>query len=93
MFLIEILNNELYKIDVDKWDYIKRDIYYLKNSIDIYDFEEFYNNAKIVYDNFGISHIGYKEDDYELINNLFENRYKLHKECYRNEFVLLGEKL
>ncbi|GAB0089740.1 deoxynucleoside triphosphate triphosphohydrolase SAMHD1 [Sergentomyia squamirostris] len=35
LFISEIVNNPFSEVDVDKWDYISRDIFYLKNVIEI----------------------------------------------------------
>lgn len=94
MFLTEIINNKFCVIDVDKWDYILRDSYYLNNNIQIDDnFTNFYKNAKISKDSNGVSHISYNINDFDLIYELFENRSRLHIECYQHPTILGLERM
>lgn len=96
-FLTEIVNNKYCHIDVDKCDYLLRDAWYLKHQIHIKDFIEFLEGAKVVYvvDKSGKyrSHIGYRSEDFQLIENLFENRKMLHMEIYQHHDVIGCEKM
>ncbi|XP_055708218.1 deoxynucleoside triphosphate triphosphohydrolase SAMHD1 homolog [Phlebotomus papatasi] len=92
MFLSEIVSNPFCEVDVDKWDYIMRDSFYLKNAIDIpHDFFKLFQGAKISFDKEGVSHISYHIDDLSNILRLFETRSKLHREVYQMPFVALME--
>lgn len=96
-FLAEIVNNKYCHIDVDKWDYLLRDAYYLENHIEIKDFSKLFEKAKVgnVIDEDGIfcSHIGYRSEDFWMIENLFENRKRLHMEIYQHTAVIGCEKM
>ena len=93
-FLAEIVNNKYCHIDVDKWDYLLRDAYYLRNHIQIKDFSGLFETAKVVYvDGDDGSHIGYRSEDFWMIENLFENRKLMHMEIYQNTAVIGCEKM
>lgn len=93
MYLTEIVNNKFTQIDVDKWDYILRDSYQFKNSIDLLEFVSLFDNVRIVKDSEGVSHISYHVNDFQKINNLFENRANLHIYCYQEPTVRAAEQM
>lgn len=94
MFLAEIVHNKRFKLDVDKWDYLLRDLFYLRGAIDVdSDFVELFEHARVVRDVEGVTHIGYRARDYRRIVQLFEARAKLHMECYQHPIILGLEKL
>jgi HD superfamily phosphohydrolase len=88
MFLSEIVSNKYCNIDVDKIDYILRDAYHLRHSVSVEEFSGFLKRATIQ-----DSHISYDADDFHLIENLFINRKKLHKEVYQHPKVAALEQL
>lgn len=90
-YLTEIVSNKFCEIDVDKCDYILRDSHYTKEEIS--DFIQFMDRAKIVYDFNGTSHVGFHEDDFELVENIFRNRAHLHMTVYQSLEVLTCEKM
>ncbi|CAO1334559.1 unnamed protein product [Diamesa tonsa] len=96
-FLTEIVNNKYCHIDVDKWDYLLRDAYYLENYIEIKDFSKLFEKAKVGHvigeDGIFCSHIGYRKEDFWMIENLFENRKRLHMEIYQHTAVIGCEKM
>lgn len=93
LLYFQIVNNKFCEIDVDKWDYILRDSYYLKNVIKTStNFGQFFKDARItIMDK--TSHISYNVKDYKYIYELFQNRYILHKNCYQNTTVAVMEKM
>lgn len=94
MFLAEIVHNKRYKLDVDKWDYLMRDLFYLRGVIDVdSEFVRLFEHARVVRDKEGVTHIGYRARDYRWIVQLFEARAKLHMECYQHPIILGLEKL
>lgn len=89
----KIINNKFCEIDVDKWDYILRDSYYLKNAVQTStDFGMFFNDARITKMN-KTTHISYNKKHYTYIYQLFQNRYILHKNCYQNATVAIIERM
>lgn len=79
--------NKRLKFDVDKWDYLKRDYYYLKH---LYapntDFDDVFLKARV--SDCG-NKIEYRYEDYEKIYNLCAARYYFHIHCYSlPEFLL-----
>lgn len=85
----QIVNNKLCSIDVDKWDYILRDAYYLNNAISISNhFQNAFYGARITKDNFGLTHITYHYQDYPIICEIFRNRSNLHLHCYQSVEVI-----
>lgn len=94
MYLAEIVHNKRFKIDVDKWDYLLRDLFYLRSAVQIgTDFIKLFDHARVIRDGSGTTHIGYRASDYRLIVALFEARTKLHIECYQHPTILGLEKL
>lgn len=94
MYLAEIVHNKRYKIDVDKWDYLLRDVFYLGGVVQIgTEFVRLFDHARVVRDGSGITHIGYRASDYRAIVALFEARTKLHIECYQHPTILGLEKM
>jgi HD superfamily phosphohydrolase len=93
MFLTEIVSNKFCNIDVDKCDYILRDDYHVKDHVTLKPCGEFLARAKIVFDDEGISHIGYHAKDFNLIENLFYNRAYLHMNIYQHKRVAAAEKM
>lgn len=81
-FIYQIVSNNFNSVDVDKFDYIARDTYFLglKYSIDI---SRIIEEIKII-DN----KICYPEKiNYEIIS-LFKTRYRLHKQIYCHKAVV-----
>lgn len=94
MFLAEIVHNKRFKLDVDKWDYLLRDLFYLRGVVDVDSgFVRLFEHARVVRDAEGVTHIGYRVRDYRWIVQLFEARAKLHMECYQHPIILGLEKL
>ncbi|XP_058834868.1 deoxynucleoside triphosphate triphosphohydrolase SAMHD1 [Topomyia yanbarensis] len=94
MFLSEIVHNKRYKIDVDKWDYLLRDAFYLNNVVRFdKDFVHLFDYARVIRDDSNVAHIAYRVSDYRCIVEMFEARAKLHIECYQHPTTLAVEKL
>lgn len=86
--VLQIVNNKYCFIDVDKWDYILRDSYYLNHVISIpKGFEQVFSGAKVTAID-DITHISYHIDDYHLVHELFENRANLHGRCYQHPEII-----
>lgn len=91
---LQIVNNKFCEIDVDKWDYIMRDSYYLRNAITLpLDFSALFKGASIAYDNDNVSHISYHIEDKPLIYQLFMNRKLLHLKVYQDPYVAIVEEM
>lgn len=92
-FLAEIVNNKFSEIDVDKWDYILRDSYYLQHSI-IVDKTCFtlYKNAWCLIGTDNLTHITYSINDFDKISKLFVLRFELHMNVYQLPTVALMER-
>lgn len=91
-YITEIVSNKLCNIDVDKVDYILRDQSYLSHII-LKPFSGFLDRARVVFDAFGVSHIGYNVADFNLIENMFFNRAYLHMNAYQHRQVAGCEKM
>lgn len=88
------MNNKYCEIDVDKWDYIIRDSYYLRNAIDLpLDFSALFEGAAIAYDVDNVSHISYHIKDKPRIYQLFMNRKLLHLNVYQDPSVAIVEEM
>ncbi|CRL00100.1 CLUMA_CG013381, isoform A [Clunio marinus] len=93
IFLTEIVSNKFCNVDVDKCDYLLRDTHYVRSMVEVKPFIEFLTRAKIVYDDDGTSHIGYHENDFHLIENMFFNRAYFHNNIYQHYKVVGVEKM
>jgi HD superfamily phosphohydrolase len=80
-FLTEIVSNKYCNIDVDKVDYLLRDSFHCDKEIE--PFKDFLNRARVVNDSDGVSHVCYHTDDFKLIEIMFKNRAKYHREVYQ----------
>ena len=80
-FIYQIVSNNLNSIDVDKFDYISRDVNNvgLKNG---FDYSRMLEEVKVI-DN----KICYPKQTYLHLCNLFTTRYYLHKQIYNHKTV------
>jgi deoxynucleoside triphosphate triphosphohydrolase SAMHD1 len=75
-FIYNIVSNPINGIDVDKFDYIKRDTYNIGLSYG-FDYQRIFNYAKVINQN-----ICFPFKMVYEIRSLFEIRHRLHKEIY-----------
>ncbi|CAG9319141.1 unnamed protein product [Blepharisma stoltei] len=76
-FMDQIVNNRLNSIDVDKYDYIKRDCYCLGFREFPLDIDRLMKNSKVIDDT-----ICYHEKVVHSVYSLFQNRFSLFQQCY-----------
>jgi len=76
-WIYQIIANKKNSIDVDKFDYLKRDTYMIGLKSSKPDYHRIYKNARIINNDicFNIKH------DNEILN-LFQTRYKQYKQIY-----------
>jgi len=79
-YLYEIVANSTNCIDVDKFDYLSRDMYYLFGSEKSYNFNRIFKYNRII-DNT----ICYNSKITFDIYNLFQQRYLMHKQIYNHK--------
>ena len=79
-YLYEIVANSTNCIDVDKFDYLSRDMYYLFGSEKSYNFNRIFKYNRII-DNT----ICYNSKITFDIYNLFQQRYFMHKQIYNHK--------
>lgn len=79
-YLYEIVANSTNCIDVDKFDYLSRDMYYLFGSEKTYNFNRIFKYNRII-DNT----ICYNSKITFDIYNLFQQRYLMHKQIYNHK--------
>lgn len=81
----QIVNNKFCFIDIDKWDYIVRDAYYLNHVISISKgFETAFKGARVTKGTDGQTHISYHYRHLPFVYELFEMRANLHLHCYKH---------
>jgi HD superfamily phosphohydrolase len=85
-FIYEIINNERNGIDVDKFDYIKRDSFYCGLSYSM-DCSRILKHIRVI-DN----KLCYLDKSFNYINDMYDVRNKLHKQIYKHK-VCLGIEL
>ncbi len=78
----EIVANHKNSIDTDKIDYLLRDSYHIGLNVN-FDYRYLINNVKIINNK-----LCYNEKISYTIYSLFLQRFKLHKEVYKNKKVL-----
>ena len=76
-WIFQIISNPVNSIDVDKFDYLSRDMYYLFGSEKSYNFNRIFKYNRII-DNT----ICYNSKITFDIYNLFQQRYLMHKQIY-----------
>lgn len=81
-FIYQIVSNNLTSLDVDKFDYLQRDIYSLGFEAKV-DCGIYVQQVRIVNNNFT-----YPEQAIKCIRNLFETRHELHVSVYRHKAVI-----
>lgn len=74
---LQILHNKTNGVDIDKFDFLKRDTYKLGLSGHSFDSEILLKSARIINDN-----ICYRSQDAYSIYELFQCRYRIFKEFY-----------
>jgi deoxynucleoside triphosphate triphosphohydrolase SAMHD1 len=81
-FLYEIVSNRTNGIDVDKFDYLKRDTFYLGMSFSL-DCSRIIKHVRVIDDS-----LCYLDKSYYHILEMFEIRNKLHKQVYKHKTVV-----
>lgn len=78
-WIYQIVANKTNSIDVDKFDYICRDIYHLGlHSLSV-DYSRVYNDCRIINDT-----ICFTEKNDLTLASIFESRFSLHKKVYKH---------
>jgi HD superfamily phosphohydrolase len=77
LWMLQILNNKTNGVDLDKFDFIRRDTYKLGCPNESFDGDFLFNHARVI-DN----SICFREKDAFSIYELFNCRYRLFKEFY-----------
>lgn len=80
-FKNQIISNKINSIDVDKFDYLKRDPYYIGLSYS-FDYTRLTHKMKVI-DN----KIYYNKDLVDDLYDMYYTRYKLHREIYNHKVV------
>ncbi|KAH8332233.1 hypothetical protein KR074_011239 [Drosophila pseudoananassae] len=84
-YIFDIVHNSRCGLDVDKWDYLRRDNKRLKLlSSKEMDFDDVFLKARISEDG---QRIEYRYQDYHRIYRLFEARFRLHVEMYQHPLI------
>ena len=81
-FIYQIVSNSLNGLDIDKYDYLSRDIKLLGKDMH-FDYLRLISEIQIIDNN-----IGYPKQLYYEIVNLFHTRYQLHKMVYNHKAVI-----
>ncbi|XP_059407405.1 deoxynucleoside triphosphate triphosphohydrolase SAMHD1-like [Carassius carassius] len=82
-FLYEIVANKVNGVDVDKWDYLVRDCYYLGIPCG-FDSQRLLKSARVCNVN-GRKHICFRDKVADNIYGMFHTRYTLHREALQHK--------
>ncbi|KAK2909489.1 hypothetical protein Q8A67_005326 [Cirrhinus molitorella] len=82
-FLYEIVANKVNGIDVDKWDYLVRDCYYLGIPCG-FDHQRLLKSARVCNVN-GRKHICFRDKVADNIYGMFHTRYTLHRQALQHK--------
>ncbi|KAK2909491.1 hypothetical protein Q8A67_005328 [Cirrhinus molitorella] len=88
-FLYEIVANKVNGIDVDKWDYLVRDCYYLGIPCG-FDHQRLLKSARVCNVN-GRKHICFRDKMANDIYDMFHTRYTLYHQAYKHKIVTIIE--
>lgn len=94
MHLFQIVSNKYCEVDVDKWDYIMRDLYYLRDVDGVHvnqDSFGFFLRAQIRRDSKGVAHIAYRLEDKNHLRMFFETRRRLRQRVYMHPSISESE--
>ncbi len=91
-FIYQIISNEINGIDVDKFDYIKRDCYYTGVTCG-FDAQRLMQFGSIKEDSKGRSYINYNKKANEIINEMWRSRSDLHRRVYRHRVVQVVDEM
>ncbi|XP_001352941.3 deoxynucleoside triphosphate triphosphohydrolase SAMHD1 homolog isoform X1 [Drosophila pseudoobscura] len=90
-YIFDIVHNNRCGLDVDKWDYLRRDNKRLKIlGPEEMDFDNIFLKSRISQDG---QRIEYRYDDYHRIYTLFAARARLHVEAYQHPKNAAAEKI
>ncbi len=81
-FIYQIISNNFNSIDVDKFDYLKRDIKNLGLNFG-FDHIRLLNDAKVIN-----NIICFPKQMYNEVSAIFDTRYRLHKQVYTHKVVI-----
>ena len=84
-FIYQLISNSLTGLDVDKFDYLMRDVYAIGFQAKI-DISRLTKYIRIIDNN-----IAYQEQSIDDIYNLLHTRYRLHKEVYCHKVVISAQ--
>lgn len=94
-YLAEIVSNKYCEVDVDKWDYIMRDLFYLRFVEGVAqvnaDSFSFFRRGQIKRDAQGVTHIAYPLADLSQLQCFFRTRRDLRKHVYLHPCIEASE--
>ena len=82
-FLYDIVSNANSGMDVDKWDYLERDILYT-NIRGAFTSQRLLTLSRVVPDCKGAHRLALPETEASNVNNMFTTRYNLHAQAYQH---------
>lgn len=91
-FLFEIVSNHRNGIDVDKFDYFRRDAFHLNIPVS-FDSDRLIMAARAIPDDTGVFTVAYPEKEVWNVYELFRTRFNLHKRAYQHRVVHAVERM
>lgn len=91
-FLYEIVSNKRNGgMDVDKWDYLARDAYYIGKRCNTFDHNSFVMNCSVVWLEDGCRHIVPRDKEARNIYEMLYQRYELHRGAYQHRIANVAQ--
>ena len=91
-FFYEIVSNKQNGIDVDKWDYIRRDSHHVGINTS-FESKRLLKLCKVVTDKDKKTHIAWPKREFDNVLQMFEQRKRLHKKVYQHRVIKPIERL
>ena len=92
-FLYEIVANKISGLDVDKWDYLKRDDYFMKVGT-TFDFNRLMSYSKVVKTGNPLRRrICIRDKEAEAVAEMYHDRARLHKHAYQHRVTKIVDRM
>lgn len=92
-FLFDVVSNALSGMDVDKWDYLRRDAIYLNIHGPPFESDRLMEHCRVLRQPKGGSHLAWPLSESSTVMNMFLARYDLHDRAYQQRPVRVIDRM